>query len=264
MAVFFGAFAYGLSGLQEQRSQAELYASFRGLLDPSSPIAPKIGGAIAPGSPVALLNSPQAGLHNVIVVEGTSSGDLLDGPGHLRNSPLPGQDGESILMGTSETAGQPFGGITRLRKGDVITVTTGQGGFRFVVEGQRLAGDQLPEIPSSGALLTLVTAAGSGWLGRLAPNHLVYVDAKLIGKAVTAPPGRPMIVAPADIQGHGDPAAWPFVVLWLQALLVGSIVLVWLWSRWRLPRTWLVGGPVLLAILWALSTEAMRLLPNVY
>lgn len=188
VALFLGAYAYGLSVLQEQRSQDQLYASFRGLLDPSSPTAPSIGGAIAPGSPVALLNSPRAGLRNVVVVEGTTSGDLLEGPGHLRDSPLPGQPGESILMGKSTTAGAPFGGITRLRKGDVITVRTGQGRFRFVVEGQRVAGDPLPQIPSSGSLLTLVTSAGSGWLGRLAPSRLVYVDARLQGKDVAAPP----------------------------------------------------------------------------
>ena len=66
-----------------------------------------------------------AGLENVVVVEGTSSSDLLEGPGHLRDSPLPGQLGESIVMGKSATAGAPFGGIARLRKGDVINVTTG-------------------------------------------------------------------------------------------------------------------------------------------
>ena len=254
----------GSSALQEQRSQDQLFASFRGLLDPSSPTAPSIGGAIAPGSPVALLNSPIAGLHNVVVVEGTTSGDLLEGPGHLRDSPLPGQPGESILMGKSTTAGAPFGGITRLRQGDVITVRTGQGRFRFVVEGQRVAGDPLPQIPSSGSLLTLITSAGSGWLGRLAPSRLVYVDARLQGKDVASPPGRPVAVTPAEIQGHGDPSAWPFVVFWLQGLLVGLVGLVWLWSRWGLSRTWLIGAPVLLGILWGLSTELMRLLPNVF
>lgn len=264
VALFLGAYAYGFSALQEQRSQDQLYASFRGLLDPSSPTAPSIGGAIAQGTPVALLNSPVAGLHNVVVVEGTTSGDLLQGPGHLRDSPLPGQPGEAILMGKSTTAGAPFGGITRLRKGDVITVRTGQGRFRFVVEGQRVAGDPLPQIPPSGSLLTLVTSAGSGWLGRLAPSRLVYVDARLQGKDVAAPPGRPVAVTPEEIQGHGDPTAWPFVVYWLQALLAALVGLVWLWSRWGLSRTWLIGAPVLFGIMWGLSTELMRLLPNVF
>jgi sortase A len=262
--LFFGAFAFGLSGLQEQRSQHQLYASFRGLLDPSSEIAPSIGGRIAPGTPVALLNSPEAGLQSVVVVEGTSAGDLLEGPGHLPDSPLPGQPGESILAGRSTTAGAPFAGITHLFKGDVIAVTTGQGTFHFIVKDQRLAGDPLPAIPAGGAELTLVTSAGSGGLGRLEPNHLVYVDAILRGKAVAAPPGRPVAVPAAERVGQNDPSAWPFVVFWLLALLVGAGAVVWLWRRWGHRQTWLVGAPVLLAILWGFSTEAIRLLPNVF
>jgi len=264
VVLFFGAFAYGLSGLQEQRSQHQLYAAFRGLLDPASPTAPSIVGSIPSGTPIALLNSPAAGLRNVVVVEGTSPSNLLAGPGHLPNSPLPGQVGQSILMARSTTAGAPFGDITRLRKGDVITVTTGYGTFRFSVEGQLVAGQPLPEISKSGALLTLVTSAGSGWLGRWAGNHLVYVDALLQGRAVASPPGRPTAVSPVEYQGRSDPTAWPFIIFWLQALLVASLAIAWLWTRWGHAQTWLVGAPLIFAILWGLSTEAMRLLPNVY
>jgi hypothetical protein len=65
VTAFFGAFAFGLGGLQEQRSQHQLYSQFRGVLDPSSPVAPRIGGNIPDGTPVALLNSPTAGLRDV-------------------------------------------------------------------------------------------------------------------------------------------------------------------------------------------------------
>lgn len=264
VVLFFGLFAFGLSALQEQRSQAQLYASFRGVLDPSSPVAPAIGGVIPEGTPIALISAPAGGLGNVVVVEGTSPSDLLAGPGHLRDSPLPGQPGESILMGRSVTAGAPFGGITSLRKGDVIKVTTGQGTFRFVVVGSRVAGDPLPTIPKSGSLLTLVTSAGSGWLGALAPTHVVYVDADLVGTDVAAPTGRPVSVPPDEIQGAADPNAWPFVVFWLEGLLAVGVGAVWLWSRWGAMRAWLIGAPVVLAVLWGLSTQAMRLLPNVF
>jgi sortase A len=264
VAVFLAVFAFGLSGLQEQRSQHLLYAEFRGLLDPSSPVAPSIGGVIPQGTPVALITAPQAGLHDVVVVEGTSSGDLLDGPGHLPDTPLPGQRGESLLLGKSATAGSPFGKITGLRRGDVIEVRTGQGAFRFTVIDRRVVGDRLPKIPGGGALLTLVTSAGSGGLGRLGPTHLVYVDARLDGKTVVAPPHRPTTVPPDEIQGHNDPAAWPYVGLWLLALVVATVAGWRLWARLGILRTWLIGAPVLFGILWGLSNEAMRLLPNVY
>ena len=177
VVVFFGLFALVLSGLQEQRSQHLLYAQFRGLLDPSSTTAPSIGGPIPVGTPIALINSPQAGLHNVVVVEGTSSATLLAGPGHRRNSPLPGQAGQSVLVGKGITAGAPFGGITRLRLGDVVTVRTGQGQFRYRVLGPLVAGSRLPTIRSDDGLLTLVTSESSGPLGHLAPGHLAYVEA---------------------------------------------------------------------------------------
>jgi sortase A len=219
---------------------------------------------IPKGSPVALINSPRAGLHNVIVVEGTTGGDLQKGPGHLPNTPLPGQAGESVVMGKGITAGAPFGGITRLRQGDVITVRTGQGYFHFVVEGRLVPGGKRPVVPGNVSLLTLVTSTGSGLMGRLTPRHVIYVEAKLHGKAVTAPRGRPKSVLPAEVQGHNDPGAWLYVGLWSLALVAGTVAFWRLWSRWGLLRTWLVGAPVLFGILWGLSDEAMRLLPNIY
>jgi sortase A len=264
VVVFFAAFALWFGGLQEQRSQHLLYAEFRGLLDPSSEVAPSIGGAIPSGTPVALITAPAAGIRNVMVVQGTTSGDLLKGPGHLADTPLPGQIGQSVLIGRSTTAGAPFGAITRLRSGDLIEVITGQGAFDYVVQGQLGAGDQLPTIRGNSGLLTLVTAEGHGWLGPLSPDHLVYVDAKLKGTARAVPKGLPATVPAADIQGHNDPGAWAFVLLWSLALVAGSAACWWMWSRWGIIQTWLVGAPVLFAILWALSSEAIRLLPNAY
>jgi sortase A len=264
LTFFFGAFALGLSGLQEQRSQDLLYASFRGVLDPSSPVAPSVGGAIAQGTPVALLTARAAGIDNEVVVEGTTASDLLSGPGHLSNSPLPGQAGESILMGRSVTAGAPFANVTRLHKGDRITVTTGEGTFAYVVEGTRVGGDPLPTIPKSGGLLTLVTSAGAGWLGTLTPGHLVYVDAILQGTVAPTPPGRPATIAADEVQGAAQPSSMPFVVLWFLGFAATSAAAVWLWRRWGALRTWLLVLPILLGVLWGFSTEAMRLLPNVY
>jgi sortase A len=263
-ALFLGAFAFGLSGLQEQRSQHLLYAEFRGLLDPSSTVAPSIGGRIPAGTPVALVNAPGAGLHQVMVVEGTTSGDLLAGPGHRPDTPLPGQRGASIVVGRSATAGAPFAGLAQLRHGAVIRVRTGQGAFRYTVVGRVAVGQALPAFHSNSSLLVLVTSAGSGWAGKLTSDHLVYVVAKLDGTAVTAPPGRPRSVPPAAVQGHNDPAGLPFALGWLVVLMVVSALCWRSWYRWGLLRTWLIGAPVLFAVLWAFGNESMRLLPNVY
>jgi hypothetical protein len=216
LTVFFGIFVFGLSGLQEQRSQHQLYAQFRGLLSPSSPVAPSVGGAIPAGAPVALVDAPQAGLENVVVVEGTSSGDLLAGPGHLPSSPLPGQVGESVIVGKSTTAGAPFRSISRLRRGDVVTVRTGQGRFRYVVRtlaqpsggrGRRPArqGKAGPPAPAadrggqrdagprrSGRLAgrgALVGGPGSGLRGDLVALGPVGAAADLVDRGARAPRG---------------------------------------------------------------------------
>jgi sortase A len=264
LIVFFGLFVSVFSGIQEHRSQQQLYAQFRGLLDPASPVAPKIGGAIASGTPIALLSSDVANLHDTVVVEGTSSGDLFSGPGHLRNSPLPGQIGQSIVIGKAFSAGAPFGSIDRLRKGDVIRVITGQHAFRFVVLDHRVAGDELPHLPRSGSLLTLVSARANSWWSALESSHLYYVDTALVGRPVPTPVGRPTTITRAELQGQGDPAAWPWAVLGLVALLFSAVATAWLWVRWGTARVWLISGPVLLLVCWLASGEFLRLLANVY
>ncbi len=264
VVAFLGVFAFGLSGLQEHRSQQQLYARFRGLLAPASLVAPSTGGVIPADTPVALLNAPAAGIHDVVVVEGTSSGDLLQGPGHLADTPLPGQGGEAVLVGKSTTAGAPFADLARLRKGDLLTVRTGQGLFRFTVEGLLAPSTHQPAIRANRGRLVLVTSAGAGGVGGLEPSQTVGIEATLKGKAVVAPPHRPEKVPLSDVPGQSDPAAWPFVGLWLGGLVVASAAVWWLWARLGILRTWLIGAPVLLALLWGLSNEAMRLLPNTY
>jgi sortase A len=264
VAAFLGAFAFGLSGVQEHRSQQQLYAQFRGLIAPASTVSPSIGGMIAAGTPVAVLNAPTAGIHDVVVIEGTSSGDLLQGPGHLPNTPLPGQGGEAVLVGKSTTAGAPFAHLARLRKGDVVTVRTGQGLFRFTVRGQIPPGAHQRAIRANRGRLVLVTSAGPGGIGGLEPSQTADIEATLNGTAVVAPPHRPATVALSNVPGQSDDAAWPFVAFWLAGLAIASAAVWWLWSRWGILRAWIVGAPVLLALLWGFSNEAMRLLPNVY
>lgn len=264
VVAFFVVFAFGLSAVQEQRNQQQLYSSLRGLLSPSSTVAPWTGGKIPVGAPVALLNAAKGGLHDVVVVQGSTSSQMRDGPGHLPDSPLPGQVGDSILIGRSSTTGAPFGGLVDLRKGDKIAITTGQGSFTLRVTDLRRAGSALPKIPPSGSLVTFVTSTGPGVLGNVIDGHLLYVDAALVGEAVASPHGQPRSIGSANVQGQGDSSALPFVLAWLFALVVSMLGSVWLINRWGWRRAWLFIVPVTLAVLWGLSNEMLRLVPNVY
>jgi sortase A len=47
-------------------------------------------------------------------------------------------------------------------------------------------------------------------------------------------------------------------------LVVAGVASVWAWLKWGRWQTWLVGAPILLAVIWAISQESMQLLPNVF
>ena len=81
-------------GLAHDRTQKLLFDEFRHQLAMTN--AP-LGPQVEVGAPVALLEIGKIGLQEV-VVEGTASGDLLAGPGHMRNSPPPGQVGTAVVL----------------------------------------------------------------------------------------------------------------------------------------------------------------------
>jgi sortase A len=248
-----------LGTVQYHADQGRLYDTFREqVAKGDAPLGPTTTGA-----PVALLRSPWAGLDDVVVVEGTASGQTQRGPGHRRNTVLPGQQGVSLLFGRGLTYGASFAGITRLRAGDKITATTGQGVFTYRVDGVRRPGDPVPLPPAAtGGRLTLATLEGATWLNGYTSRDVVYVDATLQGKAVLPAATHPAAVPKAEELMMGDSGALLLLLMWVQALLVVSCALGWAHVRWGLWQSWLVGAPVLLLILWAASTAAAQLLPN--
>ena len=260
LAVWFLLYGLLLSGVEQHVIQSRLYDEFR--LQLASETAP-LAEPVQAGSPVAMMNAPSAGIYDLIVVEGTTSRLLMSGPGHLSDTPLPGQAGTSVILGRSVTFGAPFGHITQMKLGDVVTVTTGQGVFRYRVEDIRRPGSPLPPtLGAGGSRLTLVTSASGGWRSGWAPTHTVYVDALLVGKAQPVPAGVPATVSSASLPMHNDPSATIPLIFWLEGLILLTIIASWTWVRWGRFETWIVGAPVFLALLWGTSDALMRFLPN--
>lgn len=261
LAFWFVLHLFFLSALQEHGSQARLYAHFRASLAEAT--AP-LGGTIRAGSPVALLQARSGGLRKLVVVEGTTSTQLESGPGHLVDTPLPGQAGVSVIFGRSVTFGGPFGNITSMKPGDVITVTTGQGVFQYRVDRVRGPGSPLPPASAgNSSRLTLVTSASSGWRSGWAPDHAVYVDATMVGGQVQpTPSGQPTALTQASLPMRGNTGSLVGLVFWLEALLLVCAAIAWTWARWGRSATWIAGVPLLLAILWGASDAAAQLLPN--
>ncbi len=248
-----------LAPLQQARTQTVLYSQLRESL--ATAITP-IQGLIEPGTPIAVLQIPGISLDQV-VVEGTASGDLQAGPGHRRNTALPGQQGVSLLYGRSSTYGAVFSRITRLQSGDPITVVTGQGKFTYAVAQVRRDGDPLPPaLKQGGSRLTLVTSENTRGGGRLSPGSTVYVDAVLLQGDAQPSGQRPSIIPSYEQALQGDTGALVPVVLWLQVLVLISGIASWATRRWGPWQTWMVALPTVVLATWQLYSAAARLLPN--
>jgi sortase A len=256
-----------LSGFEHQASQARLFAEFRAALAagtaPTGQTDQTGRHLLALGTPVALLQIPSIHLHEV-VSEGTTPEVLMNGPGHLRDTPLPGQPGTSVIMGRQAAYGGPFKRIHTLQKGDRITVTVGLGTNRsmFKVIDVRYAGDPRPPVLGAGqSRLTLITAKGTPY----APDGLVYVDADLVSGAQPASPAvltSQSQLLPTEAPDARDTSTLWALVFWLQALLIVSVAAVWSWHRWGHAQSWIVFVPLTIVIGYFVTDQVARLLPN--
>jgi sortase A len=260
VALWFVFFALVLSSLQFQHTQHNLYAQFREQL--SQEVAP-LGGVITPDAPVALLSMPSMHITDSVIVEGTAAGDLAKGAGHLRDTPLPGQPGTSIIYGRETLFSGVFGNLPQAQAGAELTLTTGQGVFTYRIEQVRHVGDKFPALLADGeSRVTFVTAEGARLGNGWTPQHTVYIDAKLQGKSAPAPPGRLQVVPSAEQAMGGDVSALFSLVLWLPLLIMAALATVWSWNRWGRWQTWIVATPVLVAAIWGVTETGIQLLPN--
>ena len=249
--------------LQQSSAQERSFDRFRSqLANGVAPVGPtdNQNRVLAPGAPVAYLEIPEIGVRQV-VGEGTTPGTLFSGPGHRRDTVLPGQVGVSVMMARRAAFGGPFAKIDQLEAGDKITATTGQGVFEYEVIGVRREGDPVPDPPGAGsARLLLATADGRPYL----PAGVLRVDAEMTGAPVVgASRLATAATLPASEQFMGiDTSTLWALVLWLQVLLLLSLGAVWAWHRWGHAQAWIVFLPPLLLVGLATSGEVARLLPN--
>ena len=254
-----------VGSLQHARSQFTLYQELRtSLALATAPLGQlDVDGVLVPdGTPIGFITiqTPNFTL-NEVFVQGTTGGVLAQGPGHRRDTVMPGQSGTSVIMGRQATYGGPFGFLSSLRPGDEITVTTGQGESRFEVIGLRREGELLPQPLKDGeGRLELITADGSPLL----PSGALYVDADLVTEAFETP--SPVftkeVLSPAEFAMAADPSGVLPALFWGQLLLAAVFGLRWVRSRWGIWQTWIISIPVLLALGAATANATMTLLPN--
>jgi sortase A len=121
---------------------------------------------------------------DAMVVEGTTRHKLLLGPGHMEQTPLPGEDGNSVITAHRDTF---FRHIYELNKGDVVEVRRKGQTYSYQVTGKKVVDPEDLSVLQQGQdkRLTLITCYPTYYIGP-APDRLV-VFAKLIDKQSEPP-----------------------------------------------------------------------------
>jgi len=104
----------------------------------SQGVSPRHYPAPKAGQPMGILRIPRIHL-DIVIIEGTTTDDLKEGPGHYPGTAFPWQDhGRVAIAGHRTTYLRPFWSLDSLRQGDVIRIQTEFGTFVYRVTGSRV------------------------------------------------------------------------------------------------------------------------------
>jgi len=134
------------TGVSTARAQRQLRASLEERIShhilpvalgsdvPSKGLPVSIPGA---GQALGILQIPRIRL-DAVVVNGVSAADLRKGPGHYLATSYPWEAGGAVaIAGHRTTYGHPFWSLDKLRAGDLVSLVTPYGTFRYRVTGTR-------------------------------------------------------------------------------------------------------------------------------
>ncbi len=257
LLVMFFAYLFVFSPVTASRNQQHLTQTLIG-----HPLAVYglVGGAVPPqGSAVAVIQIPAIGLHQV-VVEGTSAADLMNGPGLMRETALPGTPGNAVIAARRVTFGGPFGSIGTLHIGDRIRIIDGVGPSVYRVTKVETVGQGRRDVvgPTAANRLTLITSDSS-----LVASGRQVVQAKLVGEAIA---GKATPKVPKDdLALSGDSVAGWLALLWsivTVAVVLAAVVVAIRWRRAAL--TYLFAVPVVLMCALFACQALARALPATF
>jgi sortase A len=223
---------------------------------------------------VGEIRIPAIGIDQVIV-SGTATQDLRQGPGHYTNTPLPGQAGNAGVAGHRTTYGHPFYNLNVLKVGDPIVFITVQGVFVYDTTASKVVSPSDGAIlqDQAGAWVTLTTCNP-----RFSASTRLVVTAKLVHSQLfadapvtpvkkTHPKRHKRVRADTTAQtgalaGNSDGQVLDAVLWGLAFAAVGIIVLLAA-HRYR-RRRWVIHGAGILAslvLLYCFFTAISPLLP---
>ena len=260
--VFLGQL-FIVSHVQYESAQFKANETFRyELANGTAPVGQidSEGALIEQGSPVAVLKITKIDVQE-IVLEGTSSAVTVDGPGHRRDTVLPGQAGISVIYGRQSSYSGVFSRLAELEVGDKIETITGQGEASYTVSKIRRAGDEATNgLGSSMGRLTLVSTSGFPFLA----TDVLRVEATLDGAPKPTPnrviPNRAIADNEQALASNMD-ALTPLIFM-TQFLIVLMFAISWLSRKWGRVQSFIAGAPAVIFFGGIWASQIIQLLPN--
>jgi sortase A len=154
-----------------------------------------------PGSPVGRIEIPKVGA-DYVVVDGTGTSELEEGPGVIRETHFPGVPGTTAIAGHRTTYLAPFRHIDALRTGDRIEVDMPYAHFIYTVAGHRVVSPTDVRAAVSDVGHTRLVLSACTPLFSAAKRLLVFARLRrivpvgasrlMLGGAIAQPLGKPL------------------------------------------------------------------------
>lgn len=162
----FGTYAY--ETVQVRRFQAQQAAAFARSAQAGAPVSVRNGGL------VGMLDVPRLKL-TTPVIEGDDDRTLKRAVGHLPDTPLPWEDGNSVVAGHRDGLFRP---LKDIQVGDKIRFRTSRAEFRYrVTETTIVDPDDLSVLqPRTRNALTLITCYPFYFVGNAPRRFIVHAE----------------------------------------------------------------------------------------
>ena len=114
-----------------------------------------------------------------VIMEGIDGRTLRRAVGHIRGTPLPGQQGNVAIAGHRDTFFRP---LRNVKHDDEITLTTLDGSFHYLVDSTQVVAPEDVQVldNSGGMILTLVTCYPFYFVGP-SPNRFIVRAHRILG-----------------------------------------------------------------------------------
>jgi sortase A len=141
LSAAYGSFKQGqaadqLNKLESQYptpADLEAISGVQGIAKKAKILADRFEPHLVEGDAIGRIKIDRIGL-SIVVVQGTDTASLEKGPGHYRNTPIPGQSGTVAIAGHRTTYLAPFRHIDQIRDGDEIRIEMPYAAFTYTVE----------------------------------------------------------------------------------------------------------------------------------